>query len=325
MTALRTGRTAADRRAAVAAFLLGLVLVVALALVAGVSLRDIGAAVLQMPASAYLSIPAVQAALILLAAWKWHLLLSATSDGPLGLSLRHATSATGLGTLAGQVLPLQLVTPVIRATAARRHGVSASHAVGTSVFEQLFEVIVLVSMALAGLAVSVLGLRYGPPMAAALLVSLTLLIAPALALGERALEIAARLGLCWARPLAEGMRTARALPQRLLVQLMGLSILRYALMLWLNLQILAWLLPDAPLLPLALAFPLVQGLTALPLVTGGLGITEATWAGLLIASGIPAGEAAEAALSLRVISTAGFLCVLPVLLLAGTGPVRGPA
>jgi uncharacterized membrane protein YbhN (UPF0104 family) len=259
----------------------------------------------------------MQAALIVLAARKWHLLLLATSDGPVTLGLRHATSATTLGTLAGQVLPLQLVTPAVRAWMARRHGIPVSRAVGTSVFEQLFEVIVLLAMTAAGLAASVVGPAPGLMLAGAVLLTLTVLIAPALALGAVAIGAADRLHWPVLHRLGQGLRQAQALPRSLLAQLMALSVLRYGLLVWLNVQILGWLVPGAPLLPLALAFPLVQAVTALPIVAGGLGLTEATWVGLLMASGLPGPEAAGAALALRVVSTAGFLLAAPVLVAWG--------
>ena len=319
MTALPSpvGATPVARRAALGAVALGIGLLAVLALGFGVSGRDLAAAIRGFPPLAHVAIAATQAALIIFAARKWHLLLLATSDGPQSLGLRQAASATTLGTLAGQVLPLQLVTPAVRAWMARRHGIPVSRAVGTSVFEQLFEVITLLAMAAAGLAASVIGPAPGLMLAGAVLVTLTVLIAPVLGLGAAAIGAADRLDWLVLHRLGQGLRQAQALPRALLAHLMALSVLRYGLLVWLNVQILAWLVPGAPLLPLALAFPLVQAVTALPIVAGGLGITEATWVGLLMASGLPGPEAVGAALALRVVSTAGFLMVAPALVAWG--------
>lgn len=293
-----------------------------LALLCGVSIDDLSGAVWNLPPIAYASIAAAQASLILLAAWKWHMLLCATSADPPSFGLRDAVAATTLGTLAGQVLPLQIITPAVRAWAGRKHGIPASYAIGTSVFEQLFEVIVLASMAGAGILASVMGAGAGLALAGFLLLVLLFSIAPALGLGAAILAATGSFGPPLLHRLGEGMRQAQSLPRGLLARLMGLSTLRYGLMVWLNVQILGWLVPGVPLLPLALAFPLVQAVTALPLVTGGLGMTEATWIGVLVASGIAAPEAAEAALALRIISTAGFLMTVPFLITLRTRPAR---
>lgn len=319
------GSQKAELRTALAAFAFGLVLVVALAAFFGVSWGDVTQAVRRAPLAAWIVIPAAQSALIIFSAWKWHLLLTSTGDGSSGLHLRHATAATGLGTLAGQVLPLQFVTPAIRAWTARQHGITVSRAVGTSVFEQLFEVIVLLSMVVAGLLAAVIGTAFGLAAGVGFLLCLSLTITSALRFSATVLGSVARDAIPFLSRLARGLREAQNLPPSLLMKLLGLSILRYALLVWLNVQIFAWLVPGIPLLPLALAFPIVQAVTALPLVTGGLGLTEATWISLLVASGLAAPEAAAAALASRVISTAGFLLACPFLVAFGMSRNRGPA
>lgn len=315
-----------EYRTALAALLLGLVLIGALALAFGVSVDDVARAVRQVPWTAWIMLPAAHAALIILSALKWHLLLASTSDGVPALRLRHATASTAVGTLAGQVLPLQIVTPAIRAWTARRHGIPVARAVGTSVFEQVFEIVVLLSMAAAGLVAAVAGIAFGLLAGLALVILLFLAIKPALQVGAVATGSLERLAFPFLGRLRIGLDQAQMLPQGLLAKLMGLSILRYALMVWLNVQVLAWLVPGLPLMTLALAFPIVQAVTALPIVSGGLGLTEASWIGLLIASGLSAPEAAAIALSLRFVSTGAFLLACPFLVVAGlSGKQRAPA
>lgn len=324
MTASSAGPGSAnvERWTALAAFVAALGLVALLALIFRVSGRDLAEAVLGLPLWLYAAVGAVQAALIVAAARKWHLLLCATSSDLPTVSLADATVATALGTLAGQVLPLQLVTPTVRAWSARRHDIPVSRAAGTSVFEQLFDVVVLLSMGVIGLMASVVGMAWAPMLAGAVLVALTLLLRPVLGLGADALAQGGRRGLPGLSRLAQGARQARDLPGGLLARLVGLSILRYGLLVCLNVMVLACLVPGVPLLPLVLAFPLIQAVSAMPLVPGGLGVTEATWVSILMASGIPAPEAAGAALGLRIVSTAGFLLVFPLLLASGPWSAR---
>ena len=52
----------------------------------------------------------------------------------------------------------------------------------------------------------------------------------------------------------------------------------------------------------------------LPFFPGGWGAVELTWAGVLVSHGLDAAGAAEAAIALRVVSTAAFLAMVPALL-----------
>lgn len=312
------GSFTVDYRVAFATLAIGIFFVVVIAFLFGVSAEEVANAVGRIPWMAWIALPAAQAGLILMSACKWHLLLEHSPGGSAGLRLRHATSATTIGTLAGQVLPLQFVTPAVRAWTAKRRGVPVGRAVGTSIFEQVFEVIVLVSMAIAGLLVAVIGPAFGVVVGLGLVFVLLIAIRAALRVGALTMSILERKSAFpFLGRLKLAFEQAHQLPRKLLAKLIGLSILRYALMVWLNLQILAWLMPGIPLLPLAVAFPIVQAVTALPIVTGGLGLTEATWIGLLLTSGLEPSEAAATALALRVVSTIGFLLACPLLIAVG--------
>lgn len=106
-------------------------------------------------------------------------------------------------------------------------------------------------------------------------------------------------------------------------QLTGLSLLRYLLLAGLNVVVLVQLAPQADPLVLLAAFPLVQLLTALPVVPAGLGLVEMTWSGVLLTQGLGPAEVAGAALALRLVTTAGFLAVVPVLLAPMLAGLRG--
>ena len=100
---------------------------------------------------------------------------------------------------------------------------------------------------------------------------------------------------------------------RLLSVLLALSFVRYALFAALNVGILMLLVPGLDPLFLAISYPLILFLMAIPIFPGGLGVVEATWSGLLISQGIDAAAAVEASIALRIISTAGFFVIAPVL------------
>ena len=270
-------------------------------------------------------IAALHGAIIALAAQKWCLILRA--DGRPGLPLGEAVAATTLGTLAGQLLPIQLVTPAIRAWIARSHGISAPRALGTSLLEQVFEVIVLAAMALAGAVGPLLGLSLLPSLALSLLMAggMTGAVRPALQLAHRLAAAVARYSQRVFATLASGFSEAARMPYRSLLHLTGLSVLRYGLLAGLNVTLLVFLAPTANPLLLLAAFPLVQFLTALPVVPAGLGLVEITWSGILISQGLSPSEAAAAALAVRLVSTFSFVLGAPLLLaplLTGIGRAR---
>lgn len=270
------------------------------------------------PLWAYVPIAAGQVVIIVLAALKWRLVIANTEGA--SLTLRDATAATTLGTLAGQMLPMQLVTPLARAWVAGKAGITPGRAIGTSLLEQSFEIPVLACMALAALIATagsaVLPLAIAISIATA--AAMTLLIGPALDASARLIASAAAK-LRWRvqsplEKLALGFAAAARLPRRILLQITTLSFLRYALLASLNVLILGALVPGVDRLALLLAFPLVLLVMSLPVFPGGLGVVELTWAGVLVAQGESHATAVEAALALRILSTFGFFLAAPALL-----------
>jgi uncharacterized protein (TIRG00374 family) len=271
-----------------------------------------------VPIWVYLPIAACQMTVVALAAVKWRLVIANTCGA--SLTLMDATAATALGTLAGQVLPIQLVTPLARALVASRVGIAPGRAVGTSLLEQSFEILVLSCMALAALIATAGTIALPPAIAisAAAAVALTLLVGSALGvsaqlLGVASAKLSGRVQDFFSK-LAQGFASAADLPRLLLLQITGLSFIRYALLASLNILILGELLPNINSLALFLAFPLVLLVMSLPVFPGGLGVVELTWAGVLVAQGETPATAAEAALALRIVSTFGFFLAVPLFL-----------
>ncbi|WP_238368512.1 lysylphosphatidylglycerol synthase transmembrane domain-containing protein [Mesobacterium pallidum] len=291
-------------------------LLAVLVLGSGLTLSGLWAALGRVPLWVYLPVALVQAVIIALAAKKWVLILGA--GGGQSLPLRDATSATTLGALAGQVLPIQLVTPALRAWVARRHGIAPTRAVGTSLLEQVFEVIVLAAMGASGLLARLAGFDIVATGIFALLIALVLtgVVRPGLTLGAWAVARLAPMAGAFAT-LAQGFDKAREMPGRLLVTLTSLSLARYLMMAAMNVGLLMVLAPQADPVLLVAAYPLVLLVMTLPIFPGGLGVVELTWSGVLIAQGSGVAEATEAALALRIVQTAGFLAIAPLLVALG--------
>lgn len=293
-------------------------LLIGLVMASGLTVDGVLQAISRVPAWAYVAIALVQACIIFLAALKWHLILS---SGHNGLPFREAVRATTIGALAGQVAPIQIVTPAVRAWIARKHGVAAGRAVGTSLLEQVFEVIVLAAMAGAAVITQVAGLSFlsGLFLALPVTISLTLLIRPFLFFAQKTFGALAGSMAGWVSTqltrLSDGFAAAQKLSDRLLFGLTGLSFMRYALLAGLNILVLSHFVPDVDKVVLLAAFPLVLFLMSLPFFPGGLGVTELTWVGVLMAAGETLATASEAALALRVVTTFGFVLIAPVLIL----------
>ena len=302
----------------------GLAIVVALFVFSGLSVADLGAIVVAIPLWFYAVMACLQVAILMMASVKWQIVLGQFPVGGKVLPLGDALAGTTLGALAGHVLPIQLVTPMTRAWVARPHQISTARAVGTSVFEQVPEVVVLLAMGLASTLVLVAQLGPVESGIAALAVGLIVisLIAPIFRLlchfsnwaSGHLPEMVANVTAIIVRALDQ----AASFPKRVFFQLLGFSFLRYISMVVLNVGAISVLVPDADVHSLALVYPLVLLIISLPFIPGGLGVLEVTWTGVLVGQGLGAVEAVEVALSLRVITTISFLAISPILILFRT-------
>lgn len=296
----------------------------------GASIADFLALCARVPLWAYGVIALVQAAIVVLAAVRWIVLLKAVSPDGETLSLRHATAATATAAIAGQVLPIQLCTPIIRAWFARRFNIPLLRSVGTSALEQTFQLLVLVSAAVLSFLflVPALDWRFDMILAILALLLMVVFVRFAIQLLSKILSRLADQGTTFLSTMATSVRhglerTAR-LPDRILTTITTLSLFGYVLLTALNVLLLSFI-ADVDILPLLIAYPLVLFLMSLPVFPGGLGVVEVTWAGVLAKEGLPFDQAVEAALALRVISTLGFFLAAPFLLAGFQSQNRGTA
>ncbi len=284
----------------------------------GASFANFVALCASIPLWAYGVIAIAQAAIVVLAAVRWKVLLNVVSPNGETISLTHATAATTTAAIVGQILPIQLCTPVIRAWFASRFEVPVLRSLGTSVLEQTFQLLVLLSAAI----LSVLFLL--PTIGWVIDAIVAILILGAMVVFVRiAIHMISKLLTSiegkWASPLSKaaaslriGFERTAQLPDQILVSVTALSLLGYAILAALNVLLLS-IIADVNVLPLLIAYPLVLFLMSLPVFPGGLGVVEVTWAGILVREGLSFDQAVEAALALRVVSTLGFFLVVPLL------------
>ncbi|EEE35636.1 conserved hypothetical protein [Rhodobacteraceae bacterium KLH11] len=273
----------------------------------------------------YVLIMAAQSLIVLIAAMKWRIVLSETL-GNQTIPLGAATSATATGALFGQVISIQVSVPIVRAWVARRYGISAHAAAGTSLFEQSLELLTLGLAALAGLTLVAFGTVAAIGIMLMLLVIGVPLMKPALRLMAKVVRQAGK----WIKAgsaftvLSDGLNHAANQSPAVLHKLMGLSLIRYVLIAALNVGVVWMLLPKLDPLPLFVSFPLILLVISLPFLPAGLGIAEVTWASALFVQGIDAATAAETAVSLRIVSIGGFLLAYPFLFLLGYKSQQNP-
>lgn len=297
----------------------GLALLLALAGAAGVSPGAVRDAVRSVPLWAFGAATLLQVAIVSLGALKWKLVLDALDPArrmPLGI----AVAATTLGALIGQVLPIQLATPAVRSWVARRRDTSWQRGLGASLIEQLFEVLGLCVC----VAVSVALLWSGAGWTVAALVAVascalvTLAVTPAFRVSGRILDGIASGGV--PSRAASAFAAAGSLDWRVSAALTVLSMVRFALMLALNVGLLLLLVPAADPVGLVLVFPLILILASLPFLPAGLGLVELTLTGALAAMGTEVDAAVAASVALRILTVSAFLVTTPAMLLPLAGP-----
>ena len=159
----------------------------------------------------------------------------------------------------------------------------------------------------------------------ALLIIATQAIKPLLGVAARVVRAVPFRGRLaeMAATIANGFDLAGEQRAAVIQRLMALSLLRYTLLTAQSVLVLIAILPEVSAIPLIVAFPVILLVMSLPFLPAGLGVAEVTWASTLILQGVDPATAAEAALTLRIVSLVSFLAVYPFLALAGRGPAPG--
>jgi hypothetical protein len=251
-------------------------------------------------------------------ALKWLLVLRDFAPGS-GLQPKFAEAmlTSALGELVGQVMPVQAGITLVRSFASRLGvGWSLWGNLGTTIYEQLFDLLVVGTAAVVGL----LGmtLRIGPTgwgflilTSAACAIVLSLRI-PAL-LTSQAIwvwRILGRPGLASDFGSSAMSRASSSVAAHLTV----LSILRFISNLMRIMVLLGALGMLAYAIPAATCFPLVQIVGAMPITPGNLGVIEWTWSAVLVSSGATMGGAALFALTARTVNLVALSILIGIIL-----------
>lgn len=307
-----------------------LVLLVALFPVFDTTPADVTRGLMAAPWSMYGTVLALTVINQLAGAERWRLAAAHLSDGAARHSRGHAFETTALGAFLGQVVPIQLSTAMVRGMLGAKTQGGARTAVGATVHEQAYDLVVLLPAAVAG-AIALLG-DWSIAASAALMlaaVACAIAVAPQLFGAARAVAV-------FVRDRSHG-RLARVLdvantalfgasgvPRNASVVLGLLSVVRAVCMAGRVVVIAAVLAPDADPVGVALGYPTVGIIGAMPLTPAGLGLVEWSWSGLLVHAGALPSAAATAAISMRLVNMMVLGVIMAVLVALRVGrPARG--
>jgi hypothetical protein len=240
-----------------------------------------------------------------------------------------ALLTTTFGALLGQVMPFQLGVALARWFAGKFGvGPSAGLSLGATLYEQLFDAIILLAAAL----VSILGLalRPGPIGWLALILCSAAFVAtwtsawfsPILVMVGRCLDrIPAGKAPKSMLEFQAALKRMAGFSPWVLRRLAVLSILRYG-------TTLAWIAIVMGALrmwnfvgPMAIGLPLITAIGIVPITPGSLGVTEWTWSAILLSAGATMGAAGLFALTMRIVNIGALLMLIG--LLATVLPLRG--
>ena len=307
---------------AIGAALLGLSIVLAIFVSLGISLREFRDVLAKVPFWLYIVLALTNGGTILAGSVKWQLALRGLSSSVLKVPLLPAVLATSVGVLFGQVMPMQIATTAARAVAGKRHDLPASSSIGSTAYEQLIELLVLIGMALVAIPCLLFEAHWtvllgSTPLLVAMPVVIlrftarwldgTLTAIARIAPGslERSIQV-----------VHSAVRTCRTVDIGIVFQLAVLSVLRHAIMIAGAVLTLLTLAPTLDVSDAVIAFPIVQLVSVLPITPAGLGTAEMTWTGLLTTAGLAAKEAAVVAVAVRLINLLGFLLFFALLLIS---------
>jgi uncharacterized protein (TIRG00374 family) len=243
---------------------------------------------------------------------KWLLVIRAFAPEQ-GLLPRFSDAllTSALGELLGQTMPVQAGIALARSMASRFGiGRSLRGNLGTTIYEQLFDLLVLCSAAIVGL------LGQMTHLGAVGWLFLAFLSVSALALISFRLPTLLKLCTRWLGRILRvdkqgdifGLQEAAIRSSRIsfsvVTQLITLSILRYVVNLMRVVVVLGALSMWVYAIPAMIGFPLIQIVGVVPITPGNLGVIEWTWSAVLASAGATMAAAAVFALTSRIVNFA---------------------
>lgn len=287
-------------------------LVAALIVYSGVDLADIKRATMAVPLWLFVAVLVLTALNQWISVLRWQVANRWFQPEAEPIPAITMFEATTWGALLGQFLP-----PQISMTSARWIATRKSSSVGVTLYEQLFDLVILGAGGLAALAL--LASSVSSPIALTLFTAIIaagcLSIRLMFAFGHHCAARWAKSGLALstiADRVAGPLVHASKAPAQVLAQLTALTIIRVALLGFRLIVIALLFAPGIDALLVAIGYPIVSLASAVPFLPGGLGLTEWAQTGLLVFAGAQSTAlAALAAIMVRLIITAALavLCV----------------
>lgn len=283
---------------------------------AGIGLIDVGRTLVSMPAWTICAIVSLTFANQFLGAARWRAAERWLSPASKPVEWTAAIRTTIWGSFLGQLLPLQLAMPM-----ARWIGVRTTRAVGATLYEQLFDIILLAASAASAALIILLRAPGAIAIGAFLLaiggacVLMSFLLRLASACTAR--FAAAFSGQNPDSRLEEALDRAAKAPPRLLLFMSGLAAFRIILMAIRTVLIAVITVPGIDWVIVALGYPVVGIALGMPFVPAGLGIADWTLAGVLGLAGATVASAALATVVLRIVTI-----IAIAVLLAGSPLLR---
>lgn len=286
-------------------------LIAALIVYSGVRLADIQRSVLAVPLWLFAAVVILTAANQWISVMRWQVANRWFQPEAERLPAVIMFEATTWGAMLGQFLPPQISMTSARWIATRRNS-----SVGVTLYEQLFDLVILGAGGLAALALLASSVSSATAFAlfAAMIATGCLSIRLMFTIGHHAAARWAKSKLilhALADRMSAPLAHASKAPARVLAELTTLTVFRVAL-LGLRLIVIALLFaPGLDILLVAIGYPIVSLASAVPFLPGGLGLTEWAQTGLLVFAGTEsAALAALIAIMVRlvVIAALAVLC-----------------
>ena len=297
-------------------FISGLFLILLLLWTMDVSFSQLITSLSVVPWWTYLIVGFLTAGNQVVGALKWRTArgwLAPRSKKP---SMVDMVESTSVGSFFGQLVPPQISTAIARWVIAEPDERRDGAVLGSTLFEQLFDLPVLLAAGLAGMTAIALGLGAGMSLAvlcATLIASVGLLRH---VLGGLRIAITAITGtLALQRTqdsFRDGFLRAEAAPASVTFKLSLLSVIRLLIVGSRAVIVTMIFAPAAAPMVIVAGYPIIGLVTALPITPAGLGVVEWTWSGILIQAGATAESAVIAALGLRLINLVALSTILMV-------------
>jgi glycosyltransferase 2 family protein len=221
---------------------------------------------------------------------------------------------TSLGAFFGQFVPVQISTIVARWLLLGREAREGGHVFKASIFEQVFDLVLVLGGSIAGIAVLATG---QPPNTAIafFLGSVGLLLLFFGPIARFAALVCAWISGLWvlegaARRTSTAFAQIADAPSAIVLVLASYSLVRLILVGLRAVLVLLVFAPDTASWLVFVASPGISLLSALPLMPAGIGVAEWSWSAILIMGGTGASVAVVAALNVRLINMVALIVIV---------------